>query len=278
MCIICSTNIEELKYLKTIECNQCDNLTTIPYLPNLRTLDIIECKFLTNISCQLRLKRLRCINCMSLKTIPCFNQLIVLTIRNCPITDIPNIRSLRSIMCIECDFLVLIPKLRHVHRLCLKSCPCIQHIPHIKYLRLIEVELCPKIRSIPNFSILKYIYLNRLNISELNITSPHLRTIVCKNLLFLKNIEIVSYNDLQLTSYYNIPLLIKAPIVANHHIKGSPFINNLDLLLKTQRFIRKWLWYKKIYLFLTDITVIKWYYSPVGPGGKNAIRRLSNRV
>jgi len=77
--------------LITLDCSNCPNLTSIPYLPSL--------------------VRLSCDNCPNLTSIPILTNLIDLDCRSCPnLTSIPELKNLTRLYCDNCPILTKIPK------------------------------------------------------------------------------------------------------------------------------------------------------------------------
>ena len=83
------TSIPELPNLKRLECYDCPKLTTIPKLPNLEWLNCSWCVKLTTIPELPKLRYLYCYSCILLITIPKSIELTNLMCSNCRLLYIP---------------------------------------------------------------------------------------------------------------------------------------------------------------------------------------------
>ena len=113
MCKICRN--EDLTGLYTLNCTNCESLTTIPNIKGL--------------------KYLNCSSCPSLTTIPNIKGLRYLKCTNCPsLTTIPNIKGIKKIYCWNNPLLTTIHYIKRLELLYCSDCPLLQYIPKCDHL------------------------------------------------------------------------------------------------------------------------------------------------
>lgn len=256
MCFICNTNINELYQKTEIKGGGCPNLKSIPYLPNLRELDIENFPNLETIACLPNLQELTITRCPKLKTLE----------------RLPNLRRFffgNNMIEVIANF----PKLTGVYG----SSNKLKEIRDLPMLRECECEDCDSLIAISNCPSLYYIRCSGSELIEKITELPLLETLICEscpklfsvsNLPKLTFIECVECPMLVIT---NLPLLEDINCQHCNWVYYSPrFRRNITLLKKLHQ---KLLW-RKIGKYMNSTRFNEWCYSPNGPGGKIAIKRL----
>jgi hypothetical protein len=159
MCVICKNkkNMNYLKSLTTIFCDDCPTLTVIPkIMVKLNLIKCSNCPNLTSIPGTLvNLQVLTCNNCPMLTCIsPTFVNIQLLHCDMCPmLTTIPDtLINLQQLSCCKCSNLTVIFGITGsstISRLYCSGCPRLTCISTAIRLSILEIQNCPMLTIIP---------------------------------------------------------------------------------------------------------------------------------
>lgn len=179
-----------------------------------------------------------CFECNSLTDIPNIEGLFELSCINCTsLTSIQNIHSLRKLYCSGCTSLTSISNFNGLKNLWFDGCTSLTSIPNIKGLKILNCDNCTSLASIPNIK-----GLENLNCSGCNLLTsiPNINNLRC----IVWHCEWINPNEQK--------------------------INNL---IKLQKWFDRYIRRKSIEKLIPMVN--NYWYSPDGPGGKKAIKRLN---
>lgn len=134
MCIICRGDYKGYKH---ISCNSCPLVTHIPCIMGLRKLECQNCVSLVSIANIPGLKKLDCSGCISLQSIPQFERLKYLNCSHTFLTEIPYIKTLKTMLCVDCPILHTINR---GHRYIIRNG---RRIPIMDSIIIWNIRKCP---------------------------------------------------------------------------------------------------------------------------------------
>ncbi len=160
-------------------CQICDN-TPIEW----RTLDIENCQNVTNIPIIQDILLLKIQNCKNVTTIPIIQELQTLIIKECPkVTTIPIIHGLQELTIQNCSGITTIPVIHELQELVIGHCINITNISVQHFLRAVIIWDCDKLHDITSYNKqeIKY-YLTIIKITKWYKRMKYLRSKRMKNL------------------------------------------------------------------------------------------------
>lgn len=156
-----------------------------------------------------------------------------------------NTGKLRELNVSNCKSITSIPYIMGIKKLFCNGCTSLTSIPNIDGLKELWCYGCTSLISIPNIQGLKILY--------------------CRGCTSLTNIPKIQ--SLQEIYCNDCPWL--------NHLYNPHFKKNISLLKQLQKWLHYNLLSKKIKRYLESERFTGWYYSPNGPGGKRAVKRLN---
>lgn len=144
--IYCSyTNIKEFPIfrnnIKSVRCNNCPNLTTLPQWSNIESVICDDCPLLTALPRWPNIKHVSC--------------------NRCPLTKLPLWPDVETVYCIECQNLTTLPLWPSVKEIYCSDCPNLITLSLWPKIKKINCEDCPNLIEIPPWPNIKHIHSNR---------------------------------------------------------------------------------------------------------------------
>tara|TARA_B100001093_G_C26835751_1_gene1018252 strand:- start:776 stop:1375 length:600 start_codon:yes stop_codon:yes gene_type:complete len=180
-----------------------------------------------------------------------------LTISDRNITQLPEIKDIKILVCRYCPLLTSIPIIPGLEELYCGYCISLTSIPNIKGLKVLVCYDCTSLISISNIKGLK----------EINCEG-------CTSLTYIptiKGLESLFCKDCTLLTY--MPYIASLKLMDN---SGCPWIKpdqeRKNKLIKLQKWWKIYLLRNKLNKFLPPFQ--EFWFSPDGPGYRAAIRRL----
>jgi hypothetical protein len=205
---------KEFPNLKTLICDSCEELTSIPVLPNLISLNCGVCNKLKEIPVLPSLEELHCYECTGLTSLPVLPNLQKIYCEYSSLTSIPVLPNLRELYC-NGSMITNIPDLPNLKYLHCHDSKELSSISNLPSLTILNCGGCDKLTSIPILPRLKSITY-----------SSQIVTIHTVPLMCLENVDadtltkLLQYNPHNINSIFNVGC-----------VQRNTIINTLDLLV-----------------------------------------------
>lgn len=246
-----SINDNEMKEA-SFKIRNCALIATIPKLYNFRKIDISYCPKLNMIYPSKSIYELRISNCNNIKDISRFYNLVSIYIREVPIQFIPQYENLRILSIYKNDFINTIqsyPNLTYLFLYFSNNIEEISYLPKLKKSEIIGCENIKYILSLPNVRIFEISYTD--NIDKLELPNS--------TLFYTLSYKYQIYHRF---------------IGKQYPRDGYGLTNNMYKLIKLQKWIRKYLYYKRFVKYIKSKEFNQWFYHPNGIGGRTHIKYI----
>lgn len=195
------------------------------------------------------------------------------------ITAIKNIKNCRKLICNNCPSLNMIQDIQNLVWLECRKCISLKVLPPIPTLTKLDCSGCTMLESIPLLESLTTLNCSGCTMLESIPELPmltRLRCMSCINLKRISHLKSVEYIDCINCSM----LTIVESTPKTFYYRGCHWLNknNVNQLIVTQRYYKKWSKYKILKRWLNSSEFNEWYYSPGNRGSIKALQHLEKVV
>jgi len=292
MCIICTGEIyeENFKCLQVLDISHCKIITSeklqeiLIQCKNLRELQCIYCSSLTSLDLRnnINLETLYCYHCPSLTSLNLqenknLRELQCYSCTSLTSLDLRNNINLKELVCSSCTSLTSLDLRNNINlkELVCSSCPSLTSLDLRSNINL-EILWCFKCTSLNYLKVpsnCTYISFHDTLIKEIDFSNCELiETIIVNELVIsldLINCKKLSKLVISDCRFLTNISLYKTPLTFRYSnclwiTQYKDFINNLQRLIKMQR------WYRKLLIikYMKSQKFIEWIYSPDNIGGR----------
>ncbi len=194
-----------------LDCSWCDNLQSLPELPNMQELTCSHCSNLQSLPELPNVQKLDCSGCVNLQSLPELPNVQKLDCWECfDLESLPELPNVQELNCSECYNLQSLPELPNVQKLDCWECFDLESLPELPNVQKLNCSECSNLESLPELP----------NVQKLNCSG-------CSNLESLP--ELPNVQELDCTHCSNLQSLPELPNVQKLNCSNCHNLHSLQL-------------------------------------------------